>query len=149
MRPRQLIHLAMCGSALLANAAHSIDPPPDRIECIPSRVYDCVANKDNCDSMPVSNVQGAYLLKINLPEKRSETFSDEQKVAETRIHRIQQNEQLLFLYGFELHENDKVSVHSWNAVINLQNGGLTVTRVADGVGAVMHGHCKIGKGGTQ
>ncbi len=148
MRTRLLIHLALCGSAQLATAAHSIDSPPDRIECIPSRVYDCVANKDNCDSMPVSNVQGAYILKINLPEKRAETFEDKKKVAETRIDRIQHNEHLLFLYGFELHENDQVSMHSWNAIINLHNGGLTVTRVADGVGAVMHGSCKIGKGGA-
>jgi hypothetical protein len=149
MRIRQLIQLASCGGALLASTAYSIDSPPALIECIPSRVYHCVSNTDDCDSMPVSNVQGTYILKINLPEKRSETFSDEQKVAETRIDRIQQNEQLLFLYGFELHENEQVSVHSWNAIINLHNGGLTVTRVADGVGAVMHGHCKIGKGGTQ
>ena len=98
--------------------------------------------------MPVSNVQGTYLLKINLQDKRAETFEAEKKVAETRIDRIQREDQLLFLYGFELHENDRVSAHSWNAIINLQNGGLTVTRVADGVGAVMHGSCKIGKGGA-
>ena len=148
MRTRRLIHLALCGSALLATAAHSIDSPPDRIECIPSRVYDCVANKDNCDSMPVSNVQGAYILKINLQNKRAETFEAEKKVAETRIDRIQREDQLLFLYGFELHENDRVPAHSWNAIINVQNGVLTVTRVADGVGAVMHGSCKIGKEGA-
>ena len=147
MRTRQLIHLAMCGGALLATTAYA-DSPPALIECMPSRVYDCVANTDDCDSMPVSNVQGAYLLKINLHEKRSETFEAEKKVAETRIDRIQREDQLLFLYGFELHENDRVSAHSWNAIINLQNGGLTVTRVADGVGAVMHGSCKIGKGGA-
>ena len=149
MLSRQLLQFAMGASALLATAAHALDPPPDQIECAPSRVYDCVANKANCDSMPVSNSQGNYLLKINLPEKRSETFSGEQKVAETTIDRIQQDGQLLFLYGFELQKNDQVSLHSWNAIINLQNAGLTVTRVADGVGAVMHGHCTFGKKGTQ
>ncbi len=79
MRTRQLIRFAMCCGALLATTAYSRDTPPNVIECIPSRVYDCVANTEDCDSMPVSNVQGIYLLKINLPEKRSETFSDEQK----------------------------------------------------------------------
>jgi hypothetical protein len=148
MRIRQLIQLASCGGALLASTAYSIDSPPALIECIPSRVYHCVSNTDDCDSVPVSNVQGVYLLKINLQDKRTETFEAEKKVAETRIDRIQREDQLLFLYGFELHENDRISAHSWNAIINLQNGGLTVTRVADGVGAVMHGSCKVGKVGA-
>ena len=103
------------------------------------------ARKPVSDSVPISNVQGIYLFKINLQDKRAETFEAEEKVAETLIDRIQREDQLLFLYGFELQENDRVSAHSWNAIINLQNGGLTVTRVADGVGAVMHGHCKLGK----
>ncbi|HEY6130481.1 MAG TPA: hypothetical protein VIV27_00605 [Halioglobus sp.] len=149
MRTHQFIYLAMCGGALLATTAYATDSLPDRIECMPSRVYDCVANTGDCDSMPVSNTQGAYVLKINLREKRSETFEDEKKVAETRIDRIQQDRQLLFLYGFELHENDQPTAHSWNAIINLQNGGLTVTRVSDGVGAVMHGRCNVGKGAAQ
>jgi hypothetical protein len=148
MRTRQLVHLAMCGGALLATTTYSVASPPDLIECMPSRVYDCVANTADCDSIPVSNVQGAHLLKINLRGMRSETFEGEKKVAETRIDRIQQEEQLLFLYGFEIKERDELGSHSWNAIINLQNGGLTVTRVADGVGAVMHGSCKIGKGGA-
>jgi hypothetical protein len=149
MRTRRLIQLAMCGVALLATTAYTADSPPTLIECIPSRVYDCVAKEGDCDSMPVSNVQGTYLLKINLQERRSQTFEGEKKVAETRIDRIKQEAQLLFLYGFELHENDQVTTHSWNAIINLQTGGLTVTRVADGVGAVMHGSCKVGKGGVR
>jgi|JI10StandDraft_1071094.scaffolds.fasta_scaffold231935_2 hypothetical protein len=148
MRTHQLIHLAMCGGALLAPTAWSMDSPPALIECIPSRVYDCVANTGDCDSMPVSDVRGAYLLRINLHDKRSETFSDDKKVAETRIDRITQDRQLLFLYGFELHENGELSAHSWNAIINLQNGGLTVTRVSDGVGAVMHGSCNVGRRGA-
>lgn len=148
MRSRQLICLAMCGNALLAAATGFAASPPALIECKPSRVYNCVANTHDCDSMPVITDQGAYVLKINLQGKRAETFEAEKKVAETRIDRIQRKDQLLFLYGFELDENDRVSAHSWNAIINLQNGRLTVTRVADGVGAVMHGGCDLEKGGA-
>ena len=149
MRIRQLMQLALSGGALLAFVAYSMDSPPDPLECIPSRVYHCVSNTTDCDSVPVSNDQGIYLLKINLQDKRAETFEAEKKVAETRIDRIQREDQLLFLYGFELHENDRVSAHSWNAIINLQSGVLTVTRVADGIGAVMHGSCKVRKGDAQ
>ena len=148
MRSRRWICLALCAGALLAATTYSVASPPALIECKPSRVYNCVANTNDCDSMPVSNVQGAYLLKINLQAKRAETFEAGEKVAETRIDRIQRKDQPLFLYGFELGENDRVSAHSWNAILNSQNGGLTVTRVADGVGAVMHGSCNIDQAGA-
>jgi hypothetical protein len=146
MRTRQLIHLVVCGGALLATTTNAVASPPDLIECKPSRVYDCVANTADCDSMPVSDVQGAHLLKIDLHDKRAETFAGDKNVAATRIDRIERDRQLLFLYGFELQPKDELSAHSWNAIINLQTGGLTVTRVADGVGAVMHGRCDVGNG---
>lgn len=147
MRGRRLTFPGMCAGALLA-ATYSVASPPALIECKPSRVYNCVANTHDCDSMPVSTDQGTYVLKINLQGKRAETFEAEGKVAETRIDRVQQEDGLLFLYGFELDENDRVSAHSWNAIIDLQTGRLTVTRVADGVGAVMHGNCGIEKAGA-
>lgn len=148
MRTRPLIRLAMCSGALLCATTYSIASPPDLIECMPSRLYDCVANTDDCDSIPVSNIQGVHLLKIDLRGMRSDTFEGGKKIAGTRIDRVKQEEQLLFLYGFEINEKDERSAHSWNAIINMQNGRLTVTRVSDGVGAVMHGSCKIGKVST-
>jgi hypothetical protein len=149
MRTSQLIHLAICCGVLLATTAHAMKLTPGLIACMPSRVFDCVGNTNDCDSIPVSNIQGTYSIKINLPEKRSETFEGEKKVAESRIDRIAQEEQLLFLYGFELHDSDQLTVYSWSAIINLHTGGLTVTRVSDGVGAVMRGNCEVGKGGAQ
>ena len=96
MHTRRLIHLAMCAGALVSTTASAADSPPSLIECLPSRVYDCVANKSDCDSMPVSNIQGAYVLKIDLQKERSQTFEAEKKIAETRIDRIKQEGQLLF-----------------------------------------------------
>ena len=143
---KRLAHAAICSCMLLATTAFSADAPLSLIECTPTKILLCETDKENCDNIPVVAIDGAYLLKVDLKKKFSETFAGTQKVSETKIDRIETHGNLLFLYGYQDDYQGKPLPHSWTAVIDPQTDRLTVTSVANGIGYMLNGHCNTGKG---
>ena len=85
MQTNQWIHAAMYAGILLTTSACSTDTPHGLIECVPEKIFYCPADSGSCDNIPITNVLGNYLLKIDLDKKLPETFEGSDKIAGTII----------------------------------------------------------------
>lgn len=150
MRAKPLVYILICSCLPLTSTAFSAIASSDFFECTPAKIRFCVSENEQCDNIPVySTDDETYTIKINLKKKLSETFAGANRLSETKIDRMKRLDQLLFLYGFEKHQDDKSDPHSWSAIIDLQSGHLTVTRISNGIGSVLNGVCHAGKGSEQ
>lgn len=144
MHATQLACIALCGCLAQSAAVFSADVPLGYMECTPTKLNLCAADNDNCESIPIVTVDGPYLLKIHLTKKYSETFAGTQKVTETKIDRIENHNDLLFLYGYRDEYHGETLPNSWTAVIDPKAGRLTVSSVANGMGYIIIGECTSG-----
>ena len=150
MHIKRFAYIAMCGYIAQPASAVSADTPPSYAECTPTKLNSCGSDKENCESIPIVTVDGAYLLKIHLNKKYSETFAGTEKVSQAKIDRIDNHSDLLFLYGYQDEYHGKPLPHSWTAVLDPQTGRLTVSSVANGMGYILNGDCNIaGEGKPQ
>ena len=148
MSSNWLVYTSVIVSLLFAPLAFSEKALLPYIECTPNQIFMCEAGSKNCNSIPVVDIDGVYLLKINIKKKFSETYVGANKISESKIDRVESHSGLLFLHGFKTaEESENVHLaHSWSAVIDMDLARLTVTSVASGFGVVLIGDCNVEKG---
>ena len=146
MRTKLLALVAFCSCLTIAVDALSADSEPGSMRCTPEKIFSCEADKDRCVKIPVVNIDGAYLLNIDLKNKVLKSFAGSKELSGSAIDRIEHHHDLLFLHGYQDERRGEFLPHSWSVIINLKTGQLTITSVENGVGYTLAGNCVVNTG---
>lgn len=141
--------VAIYGGLAFATTACAADITPEFIDCTPKTIFLCTADKDSCDSVPVVDVQGAHRIRVDLKKKTTQTFEGTVKISEAKIGRIERHDDLLFLQGYEAARKGQRILYGWTAIIDPHTGRLTASSIANGLGFILNGSCRVVNGGAQ
>lgn len=139
-------YLALCGVGVCTNVALAAGSKISALECVPHTILMCEVSKTTCEPVPVTDIEGRHVIKVDLQKKSYQTYQGSQRVVTGAISRIERQQALIIMSGYRDQFHDSKHPYGWNAVIDSQTGQLTVTSVANGLGFMLSGVCKQSRG---